>query len=44
MSRALLVNAIEGLPTRRHRRHVWRDVTIVAVLLLAVAAFVQTVR
>jgi len=44
MSRALLVNAIEGLPARRHRRHVWRDVTVIAVLLLAVAAFVQAIR
>jgi hypothetical protein len=44
MPRALLVNVVQGFPTRLPRRHVGRDIGFVLVILAAVAAFVMTVR
>ena len=44
MARILMVNFVEALPVRRHRRHVVRDVGLVLLLVLGAVAFLQAIR
>ncbi len=44
MARVLMVNVVQGFTTRLPRRHVVRDIGLVVAILVAVAAFVQTIR